>query len=237
MDVSPCQYGDVRIFCDEPDLLRTELHLSRIALVDTLPDREWRIDDYSPGALVPDPATIRAATPEEAAVYIRPLEECTGAKNEVVVRVGEAVVTEFFEQEDTNTWIWFRGASTSPQGELTTTLTHPSDPQKEGMHFDSDIGFLHRLGICIQGPRQLLVVTHSGPELFGPDSHTNGKLRELVRVGRLPLGMSCLHVPLYTGSVYDAWTGWVVHDGSTQLSSAEEPAEGPSQIKFVRREE
>jgi hypothetical protein len=223
--------GDVRILAHNPTVLAERLHISQLTFAEQLGIGEQQAL-YQAGALVPDPETIRRCTPEEVARFIGPLED--PKETDVVVYL-DSEATTFLHTSDRTGWRPF-GRTTSQPGQLTTTPVKRGKPRREGMHIDSGEQFERRLGL-IAGPRQLLVGTHSAPLLFGEAAAgdaTSSRLRELLRSKPELLGeIACLHVSL-TNEIYQAWTGGLLHDGSTWLSATERGGSGsPSSIVFV----
>lgn len=225
----PSPESDLRIFCHEPYSLRAELQVSNLAIAQEL--REGFEADYSPGrqSLVPNPHTIRAATREEQAYYVRDVDELGERKqSDVLVYRGDAVY-DFLDTQEPSSWKPF-GHTSSPAGQLTTTASNQPG-LKEGMHVDSGVGYTHRLGVCVSGARKLLAVSHSAPHLFNEEiMPTTGDIMHLLTTNRQLLSrLACLHIPLKYSDIYDAYTGAIIHDGSTWLNTT------ASEIFFTAR--
>jgi len=231
--------GDVRIlYTGDPQVVAARLHISRLMPVDEVKGYDEQMALYHHDALVPDPTAFRPCTEREIEHYTAPLDGPT-RPTDVVVHLGDGVLARSLEGRDTTGWRRFGGVSWSQAGQLTTTPTRPGDPQREGLHIDGEKGYGHRLGICLEGQRQLLVATHSVDRLITTDGlevPESSRLRELFR--RRPElfeSVGCLSVTLWAGDGYEGWTSAVVHDGGSLLSATEKGGDGaPSSITFIR---
>lgn len=231
--------SDVRFVGVQPDELVGRLHTSRLIFASALSDQAQSEMYHSGGALVPDPSTVRDCTPSETARYTQPsglMRE--RSESDIVLYLNGALGrANLFPDGFTPEWF---GRTRSKPGQVTTTLTDPAvNDFREGLHVDYGDGYSHRLGVCLGGERQLLVATHSARLLLGEgvDNISSTAVRERIHTQPELLGeLACLHISLKVDEGYDAFTGALLHDGSTLLASKQNgltPACG-SEIIFAK---
>jgi hypothetical protein len=234
--------GNVKVQCTDPDILIPRMYMSGIVPVSALPAEydDQRVQYLHPNALVPDPRSLRPCTPHEVERYVHPFDSAARQPTDVVMYLGpdalDRIRADFFS---TGTPEWFRGAACADAGQLTTTPSNPNAdiPKREGMHVDSEEGYKHRLGVCIRGSRSLLVATHSVERILGlgREATATALRQRFERHPELLGGIGCVHILFNATEAYDAWTGNLVHDGSTLPLNNKDGASGSvSQIAFAR---
>lgn len=237
---------DVRILTPDPEVVRERLHLAGLMFAADLQGYDGQRDQYAQGALVPDPRSIQPCPPSVAGYLVHSLAEHAShrRKTDVIVYAGDsskAVLNGIIAAQSDDRWF---GTTVSPLGQLTTTLNTKikEGSNKEGVHFDDGEQYGHRLGVCAQGPRQLLVGLHGASLLHGdaPGVLTTGAVRERLACDPVLLrSLACLFISLESGEGYDAYTERVLHDGATMIfegqdGRAKRDAPPDSTVVFAR---